>query len=93
MAKKPESRSHVKSLAAVHHEPREVVKHCECGKRYSIEQWRKLKFCGAQPLDLGDVALEMRNCVGCGSTIGITVHMVPCAVARLKEHLGPPGRR
>jgi hypothetical protein len=32
-----------------------------------------------------DLATELRECAACHRTIGIVVHVVPCAVARIGE--------
>ena len=65
-------------------EPR-FIKRCECGRAYSLEAWRRLRFVGFQRLEDDDLATELRNCAGCQSAIGIVVHVVPCLVARLGE--------
>ncbi len=88
MAKKPESRPGVQADALSQAEPPQALTRCECGRHFSVEHWRRLQFAGAQPLGFADVAVEQRICDGCGATVGLTVHLVPCAVARLSDRLG-----
>ncbi len=61
-----------------------VIKRCACGRISTAEQWPDLRLIGFQRLE-DDLATELRECAACLSTIGIIVHVVPCAVARRGE--------
>jgi hypothetical protein len=61
-----------------------TLKRCACGRTYTVEQWPDLRLIGFQRLE-DDLATELRECAACHSTIGIVVHVVPCAVARIGE--------
>jgi hypothetical protein len=65
----PEAVARLEAIAAEH------VKSCGCGRHYNREQWSKLEYVGLQS-DGDDGHVEMRNCSGCDSTLGIDVGQV-----------------
>jgi two-component system response regulator MprA len=62
--------SFLAALTELSNPARGRTKTCACGRAYTAEEWRTLDWVGL--VDNGREAgeeLELRNCVGCGSTI------------------------
>lgn len=70
-------------MRVFHHSPEaEVVKSCECGARYALRAWKRLRFRGLQEMDdEGELFLELRDCACCESTISLEVHLPAPAFA------------
>jgi hypothetical protein len=61
-----------------------ILKTCGCGKSYTLQQWRQLRFVGV--LEMGEERFsELRNCAKCCSTIGVRAHLVVCPCAATPE--------
>lgn len=54
-----------------------VVKRCECGRAYTIQEWRRLARVGLQALIDHDACLDLRDCAGCGSCISLPMRLTP----------------
>lgn len=54
-----------------------VVKRCECGRAYTIQEWRRLARVGLQALIDHDACLDLRDCSGCRSTISLPMRLTP----------------
>jgi hypothetical protein len=54
-----------------------VVKACSCGRAYDADWWSLLPLVGYVGAASGDESqvLELRNCRGCGSTLGLDVKL------------------
>lgn len=51
-----------------------VHKQCSCGCQYTEAEWLALVQIGTH---IGDIPVDMRNCVACGSTMGISPEIGP----------------
>ena len=49
--------------------PADLATICGCGRRWTLDEWRRLPWCG-EGLDGYAYPVAMRNCV-CGSTLAI----------------------
>lgn len=75
-------------LSREHADGRDGWKSCGCGRVYSPSGWAALALCGWQGGE--DVhALELRNCVACGSTLAVraTRAELESVVDRLGAHV------
>jgi hypothetical protein len=61
-----------------------IVKICGCGRSYTLQQWRRLRFVGVLELD-GETFSEMRDCAACHSTICLGCRLVACPLAATPE--------
>lgn len=52
-----------------------TVKVCSCGREYTAHGWSSLPLVGTMP-GADDQPIQLRNCVGCGSTIAIEMCVV-----------------
>lgn len=52
-----------------------VVKVCSCGREYTAHGWSSLPLVGTMP-GADDQPIQLRNCIGCGSTIAIEMCIV-----------------
>ena len=52
-----------------------TLKVCRCGRAYDADFWSLLPLVGYVGAASGDESqlLELRNCTGCGSTLGLDV--------------------
>lgn len=65
------------------------MKRCKCGQEYTAETWAQLQlkgWCGGFWAVGKAMAVELRNCAGCGSTIGVEVE-APKKTRRANEEI------